>query len=408
MLTVDEAQDKILSLVPQLSAEDVDLTDSINRVLADDVHSDIDSPPHDKALMDGFALAAASFSRPGTTLEVIETVTAGEVPTRRIGPGQATRIMTGAVIPEGADAVVMFEETESRDQHVQLNAERVLAEQNLLRRGTVMRDGELVLPRGRRLGPMDIGLLGEVGQDPARVVRRPQVSVLATGNELVAARTTPPPGNIRNSNGPMIVSFAKSCGAMVRDLGIGRDDPEELRRLIGQGLQSDLLVLSGGVSAGDLDLIPKTLIEMQVENVFHGVKLKPGKPLWVGRRVRAEDGGNQTTIVFGLPGNPVSSLVCFYLFALPVLRQMTGQAIVRAERFTGRLQHDWVHRGGRPTFFPGVARPGPDGVEVSLCPWKGSADQRSLGDANVLVVFPEQHTEYKIGSAVQFEWLRHG
>lgn len=404
MLTVDEAQDKILSLVRRLAAEEIDLSDAVDRVLASDVHSDIDSPPHDKALMDGFALAATSVTRSGTTLEVVETITAGDVPRRPIGPGQAARIMTGAVIPAGADAVVMFEETESTDAQVEIKSS-VHAEQNLLRRGTVMQDGELVLPQGRRLGPMDIGLLGEVGRDPVSVIRRPTVSVLATGNELVPAREIPPPGAIRNSNGPMIVSYAKSCGATVRDLGIGRDDPVELRRLIGEGLQSDMLVLSGGVSAGDLDLIPETLSKLNVEKIFHGIKLKPGKPLWVGRRV-VEGDPERATIVFGLPGNPVSSLVCFYLFALPVLRQMAGQPEVRAERFTGILRHAWVHRGGRPTFFPGVARPTPHGIEVALSPWKGSADQRSLGDANVLVAFPEERTEYEIGALVPFVWLR--
>lgn len=405
MLKVGEAQDKILSLVPPLPAENVALSEAIDRVLADNVHSDIDSPPYDKALMDGFALQASSFSGTGTKLDVVETITAGDIPVQSIGAGQAARIMTGAVLPNGADTVVMFEETESTDKEVELRASEVGPEQNLLRRGTVMRQGELVLSQGRRLGPMDIGLLGEVGQDPVRVNRRPNVSVLATGNELVPASETPPSGAIRNSNGPMIVSYAKNCGASVNDLGIGRDDPNELRRLISEGLQSDVLVLSGGVSAGDLDLVPSMLAELDVEQVFHGINLKPGKPLWVGRRV-GRDAGDQTTIVLGLPGNPVSSLVCFYLFAVPILRRMSGQDEVHGARFTGTLQHTWTHRGGRPTYFPGIATPAADGIHVSLCPWKGSADQRSLGDANALVVFPEERTEYQLGSAVSFEWLR--
>jgi molybdopterin molybdotransferase len=407
MLTVEEAQQKILALTPQLDAQSVSLVDAIGRVLATDIESDIDSPPYDKSLMDGFALSTSSFAGQGTRLQVIETITAGELPQHDVGPGEAARIMTGAVLPKGADAVVMFEQTESAADTVEIQADSVAAEQNILRRGTVMRSGEVVLQAGRALGPMDIGLLGEVGRDPVNVSRRVEVAVLATGNELVDVRQVPAAGTIRNSNGPMVASQVTSQGAIVRNLGIGRDDETELRQLIAKGLECDILVLSGGVSAGDLDLVPKVLSVLGVKKAFHGVKVKPGKPLWVGHHQSVGQRDKpHTTLVFGLPGNPVSSLVCFHLFVIPALRKMNGQRSVLATRFVGRLQHQWTHPGGRTTFFPGIVRRVGDDLAVQLCPWKGSADQRSLVDANVLVVFPDKRTVYESGSTVEFEWIR--
>lgn len=404
MLAVDEAQDKILSLSELLPTETVELADAVDRVLATDAASDIDSPPYDKALMDGFAIDSRSFEGSGTRLQVTQTVTAGEIPRHALATGQAVRIMTGAMLPKGADAVVMFEQTRVEGDEVVLETGEVRAEQNLLRRATVMRDGEIVLRRGRRLGPMDVGLLGEIGYDPVEVFRRAELAVLATGNELVPTGEKPPAGSIRNSNGPMLASYARACGATPLALGIARDEPADLSQRIERGLAADVLVLSGGVSAGDLDLIPQILREQQVEQVFHGVHLKPGKPLWAGIR-RANDGG-RPTVVLGLPGNPVSSLVCFHLFAAPLLRKMSGEATVKPDRFVGVLQHDWTHRGGRPTYYPALARAGEQSIEVNLCPWKGSADQRSLGDANALVVLPPHAHGFQRGEAVSFEWLR--
>ncbi len=404
MLTVGKAQERILALAGQLDNESVSLADAIGRVLAADVASDVDSPPSDKSLMDGFALSSKSFAGPAAPLRVIETITAGELPRCDVGAGEATRIMTGAPLPRGADAVVMFEQTESTADVVKILAEKVNSEQNILRRGTVMQSGEVVLQAGRTLGPIDIGLLGEVGHDPVRVTRRAKVAVLATGNELVDAAGVPAAGCIRNSNGPMVASQAADQGAIVRDLGIGRDDEAHLRELIGRGLESDILVLSGGVSAGDLDLVPNTLAALGVEKAFHGVEVKPGKPLWVGTYQKQSEA--KRTLVFGLPGNPVSSLVCFHLFVIPALRKMTGQRSSLAGRFVGRLQHDWTHPGGRETYFPGHVQSSDGGLVVQLCPWKGSADQRSLVDANALVVFPKERTLYEANSTVEFEWLR--
>jgi molybdopterin molybdotransferase len=404
VLTVNEAQQMILDVAERLRPESAPLVEAVQRVLASDIESDIDSPPHDKALMDGFALVSSSLAASGGQLRVIETVTAGEVPTRSVGSGEATRIMTGAVIPTGADAVVMFEETESTETDVIIRAVPVVAEQNILRRGTVMRRGETVLRQGRLLSPTDIGLLGEVGCDPVPVAARPCLGVLATGNELVDAAKRPGEGAIRNSNGPMLAALGAHRGADVVSLGIGRDEPADLRQRISAGLDCDVLVLSGGVSAGDLDLVPQMLTELGVEPIFHGVQLKPGKPLWFGKRPASDD--TKATLVFGLPGNPVSGLVCFHLFVAPALRKMAGEADTRPTTFVGHLAHEWSHRGGRPTYFPATARPDSQGVSVSLCPWKGSADQKSLVEANALVLLPKEPKEFAVNAIVEFQWLR--
>jgi molybdopterin molybdotransferase len=395
MLTVEEALAQVLREVELPPLRSVPIGEALGLVLAEDISSDIDSPPHDKSIVDGYAVVAASVTTPNTELNVIEEVTAGQVPTRRVEPGTATRIMTGAPLPEGADAVVMVEKTASlsgQATHVRILESPVKPGQNIVRRGTSMRRGDPVLlaEMHRRLRPIEIGLLAEVGRAHVQVIR-PEVAILATGNELVLADQVPAAGQIRNSNGPMLLALARDAGVAPVGLGIARDTHDELRASIEQGLGADVLILSGGVSAGVLDLVPQVLAECGVREVFHKVNLKPGKPLWFGTCRRE----GQSRLVFGLPGNPVSSLVCFELFVRPALKKLAGRQDCLPQPLQATLTKEHAQRGERATYWPSRLESQTDGsLAVTPLVWKGSGDLRSLADANALAIFPPGERVY--------------
>jgi molybdopterin molybdotransferase len=290
----------------------------------------------------------------------------------------------------------------STPARVRIDADQVHRGQHIMRRGASVLRGSTVFEPGRVLRPVDVGLLCEVGCAEVTVRRPPRVAVLATGNELVPPQRRPAAGEIRNSNGPMLCALARSERGQVVDLGIARDEIAALRPVIEQALAYDVLVLSGGVSAGVLDLVPQVLEQLGVERVFHKVHLKPGKPLWFGIRAA----GQQKTLVFGLPGNPVGSLVCFELFVGPVLRQMLGRADVVAEPQVARLTQGHHHRSDRPTYFPArAARTARDGLMVTPVVWEGSADQRAVGAANCLAVFPPGERTFASGEQVAIHLL---
>jgi molybdopterin molybdotransferase len=398
MLTVDEALQSVLVRASVLSPASVSLDDALGLVLAEEVTSDVDSPPHDKAMVDGFAVIASDLASGQATLPVIEDVMAGQVPRLDLMPGNATRIMTGAPIPAGADAVVMVEvSADAGDGKVKLADGKVTSGQNILRRGRSLFRGQVVLKVGARIRAVEIGLLAEVGRAIVSVVPRPRVAVLATGNELVPLDRVPGPGQIRNSNGPMLVAAVRETGAEAIHLGIARDDEADLTRLIEAGLNSDVLLLSGGVSAGMLDLVPGVLKSLGVREVFHKVNLKPGKPIWFGQ---CERGGRQT-LVFGLPGNPVGSWVCFELFVRPALAKLAGRNVPQVKRTSGVLVSQVTQRGDRPTFFPAAYREATAGPTIEPLAWQGSADLATLAQANALAMLPPGDRVYVAGERVE-------
>ncbi len=401
MIDVAEALALIFQYVKPPAAELVAVEESLGLVLAENVVSDIDSPPHDKSLVDGYAVIAADLSSGPRDFTVLEEVTAGEVPTKQVRSGQATRIMTGAPLPDGADAVVMVESSETLDeQTVRLLEYPATAGQNIMWKATSLARGQCVLKRGRLISPADIGLMSEVGT--AIVLTNPaaSVAVLATGNELVSADQVPQDGQIRNSNGPMLTALAQRSGARTVDLGIARDSEEDLRRLIRTGLNSDILVLSGGVSAGVLDLVPKVLGELGVRQVFHKVRLKPGKPLWFGI---FEDAAGDT-LVFGLPGNPVSSLVCFELFVRTAIATF-GNRPSDVETPRARITEDLSHKGDRETYWPGFCYTESNTLFVRPLDWKGSADLCTLSNANCLIRVASPNSQLKKNETVEVRRL---
>jgi molybdopterin molybdotransferase len=394
MLTVAEAQAIVLRqsrpLAPKIARP------VLGAVLAEDIISDLDMPPHDKALMDGYAIRSADLAAARAMLTVIEEVTAGRMPARSLQAGQATRIMTGAPIPQGADVVVMIERTRPEGDRVIIEDGGLRPGQNIMRQGREMRRGETVLDRGSVLRPQELGVLATVGRATVAMHPAPAVAVLCTGDEIVEAAQTPEPGQIRNGNGPMLCAQVARAGGEPNYLGIARDCLDQLRPLVLQGLRADVLVLSGGVSAGKLDLVPGVLQEAGVAPHFHKVELKPGKPVFFGTRGE--------TLVFGLPGNPVSALVCFELFVRPALRRLAGHADAGPSIAKARLAEDFAYRTDRPTYHPAWLDTGEQGWRVRAVPWHGSPDLRGLTGANAFVIFPPGDHQHQAGQV--FEVLR--
>ena len=405
MHSVAEALELVLTHARPLAARSVPAAEALGRALAEAIVSDIDSPPHDKAIVDGYAVRAVDCSGPGAELQVVEEVTAGSVPAKIVEPGTATRIMTGAPLPAGADAVVMVEQTQLEGERVRINTAAVRIGQNIMRQAASLAKGQQVLAPRKRLRAIELGLLAEIGRTHVVAVPRPKVAVLATGNELVPADAVPAAGQIRNSNGPLLAALVRQAGATPVELGISRDEAADLTAKIAAGLETDVLVLSGGVSAGVLDLVPQVLGELGVQQVFHKVNLKPGKPLWFG--VKRHDDERQT-LVFGLPGNPVSTLVCFELFVRPAIFQIDNWVPRGLLKTSAVLTCDHAQRGARPTYWPAAARFSDGSYRVTPLPWQGSGDLRTLSDANVLACFPAGDRMFRAGEEIEVCLLGEG
>jgi len=381
MMTVTEALATILRETPTLAARSTTLdATTLGCVLAEDVASDLDMPPYDKAMMDGYAIRAADLSGGRAELAVVEEVSAGRVPTKTVGKGQATRIMTGAPIPPGADAVVIIERSTLHGERVVLQDTPPKQGQHILYRGREMRKDEVVLRSGAILRPQELGLLAAVGRTSALLYPPATVAVLPTGDEIVDPAKQPGPGQIRNSNGPMLVGQTVRAGAKAQLLPTAPDERESLRALIRRGLESDVLILSGGVSAGKLDLVPDVLRDEGVTPHCHKVAMKPGKPLFFGTRGR--------TLVFGLPGNPVSSFVGFELFVRPALRKLAGYSEPGPYWFNLPLAEEFAYSTDRPTYHPAVVVQGEQSLSVKVVPWFGSPDLRGLTRAEAMVLLP--------------------
>jgi molybdopterin molybdotransferase len=392
MLSVSEAQALVLQHARPLPPETAPLTPAaLGLVLVEDIASDLDMPPYDKAMMDGFAVRAVDLPEGKGTFPIVEEIMAGQTPRQQVGAGQASRIMTGAPVPQGADAVVMVERTRLLEDRVRIEDRPPQPGQNILPRGREMRQGETVLAAGAVLRPQEFGLLAAVGRTSARVIPAPRVAVLSTGDEVVESGQKPGPGQIRNSNGPMLLAQTSRAGGLPHYLGIARDRIDSLRPLVAEGLRSSVLILSGGVSAGQLDLVPEVLREAGVTAHFHKVEMKPGKPVFFGTTASG-------TLVFGLPGNPVSSLVCFELFVRPAIRRLRGHADPGPECVTARLREDYPYRTDRPTYHPAVLTATADGWSVSLVPWFGSPDLRGLLRANAFALLPAGDHLHRTGT----------
>lgn len=404
MLTIEEALAAVRERTSPLPCSRTLLGDALGMVLGENVESDIDIPPFDKALMDGYAVRGEDIKGGSGRLLVVEEILAGKLPTRTIGVGEAAAIMTGAPMPGGADSVVVVEMTRREGGEVVIEDPSFAPGKHLMRRGREMRAGERVLQAGVLLNSVKLGLLAAVGRAKVTMVSRPRVAILATGDELVEPGQVPGPGQIRNSNATMLRALARNAGAEVELLPIARDEMGELRGALGRGLKADVLLVTGGVSAGNRDLVPEALHGLGVERVFHKIRMKPGKPLWFGVG-KSRTGGAAGPLVFGLPGNPVSGVVGFMVFVRPALEGLSGRE-ARWDRTIGaRLGSSFRHVGDRPTYYPSrVESGGLDGKLAVVNPlaWGGSADLRTVAGADGFVVFEAGNREYQAGEIVRF------
>ncbi len=404
MRTVAEALALIVSSVEPRPAQMTTLLESLGQTLAEDAVSDQDSPPFDKSLVDGYALSAGDDGTGTRSFFVVEEITAGKMPLHEIGPGTAARIMTGAPMPEGADAVVPIERTalDPVTERVTILSEATLLPgTNVGCQGTSMQDGELVLRAGRRIRAQEIALLAELGRSWVSVHPRPTVSLLSTGDELVSIEETPGPAQIRNSNQVMLAAQVIALGATPVIEGIARDTLDDLRQRIGRGLQSDILCLTGGVSAGKLDLVPQVLKELGVTEVFHKLQMRPGKPLWFGYLPPERTSDNLPRWIFGLPGNPVSSMVCFELFVRTAVRRILNLSPAEPVPVLAELESDFQFSDPRPTYLPARLEAHGAGWRVNPVDWKGSFDLKSTASSNALLVLPAGPNQLVRGALVE-------
>lgn len=395
MIEYSDARALIIAAAKKRGAESVPLAQALGRTLARDVRAAEDIPPFTKATMDGYAVRAADTRPTGqgsVSLDVLEDLPAGR-PTRTVlGPGQAIRIMTGAPLPGGADAVVMVEDTERAGRRVDVRRD-IRPGDNLGLAGEDLKKGQVALERGALIGPAEVAVLAAAGVARVAVSRRPRVAVIATGDEIVEPGERKRRGQIRNANGPALVALAAAAGAEPVYLGIARDRNASVAARLAKARRADVLVLTGGVSVGDYDLVKSGLEAAGVKPVFWRVRIKPGKPAFFGVRGRQ--------LVFGLPGNPTSAMVTFHLFVRPALDRLLGRAVVGPEPAAAVLAETIVLKPGRTQFLRGrlVGR----GPVLKVAPYEDqrSGVLRSMVRGRVLIVVPADAERLEAGSEVE-------
>jgi molybdopterin molybdotransferase len=394
MISFEEALALVLANLPEARVESISYRSAPGRILAESLQAGSDVPPFNRAAMDGYAVRASDVARAPVELESAGSIRAGGGSPPVLRPGQAMAIMTGAPVPEGADAVQMVEHTQiSPDGRRVVILKPVRQGENIAPLGSEAAAGDVVMEDGRLVGPAEMAVLATFGISQIRVWRRPRVALLVTGDELVEVEDTPRPDQIRNSN-------AYSLGAQLRlmniepdYLGIVRDDREELRARVSEGLERDVLIVTGGVSMGEYDFGKDVFRELGLEILFSKVAMKPGKPTVFARK------GDK--LVFGLPGNPVSTFISFENFVRPALGRLCGLRRPDLPRVRGELLRDMKQAPGRTAFLPAWAAMGPTGWTVAPLRWKGSADIIGFARANSAVIFPADRDSMAKGETVE-------
>jgi molybdopterin molybdotransferase len=375
-------------LVPRHAPEVVGLLDTLGRVLAEPILADRDQPPFPRSTRDGFACRAADVAA-GLPLEVIGSIRAGDAVVFEVSAGKAVEIMTGAPMPAGADCVVMVEHVQRDRDTLRLSPGRsVQPGENIVPRGAEARAGAVIVPKGTRVSPAQIAVAAACGAGQLSVYGRPRVAIVATGDELVEVNQQPRSQQIRNSNSYSLAAQILGAGAEPVRLPIARDERGHLEGIIRSALETDLVLLSGGVSMGKYDLVEEVLLSLGAEFFFTGALIQPGKPVVFGRL------GEH--YFFGLPGNPVSTMVTFLLFVEPVLGALCGD-VGRAPRFTqGRLTSEVQVKTGLTRFLPARLADG----NVELVTWQGSGDLASTSRSNCFLVVPPDQPVLSAGETV--------
>ena len=403
MISFEAARAKVVEILSARAStpdrETIDLSSApaaaVGRVLAETIVADRNYPPFNRSIRDGYALRAADAAEPGARLRVIGESRAGVAFEGAIGPGECIQILTGAPLPRGANAVVMHEHTREEGDWVVFQ-QAVRPGQYYVLAGAEARVGEVVVPRGTRLGYAELAVAAEVGHARLEVTRRPRIAILSTGDELVPLGGTPGPFQIRNSNNVSLSAQVALAAGEPVDLGSAKDELADLRARIEQGLQSDMLLLSGGVSAGKYDFVEKVLRDLGAEVFFDAVAIRPGKPVVFG--------WCRDKPVFGLPGNPVSTMVTFELFVAPAIDSLSGAQPQQAPPiFKARLAHSLNEKAGVAHFLPArVTRTGDPDVapSVEALLWEGSGDIGAAARGNCFIVVHPSRLQLPAG-----EWV---
>ena len=415
LLSYRQAADLVAARAAQLrartpSSERVGLGAATGRVLAQPIVADRDQPPFPRSTRDGFACRAAEAST-HQFLQVAGAIRAGDAPAGPLPPGAAWEIMTGAPVPAGADAVVMIEHVEVSGGHVRLLPPRQVNDgENIVAQGAQARQGDALLPAGTRVTFAQIALAAECGCSILDVCCRPRVAILTTGDELVPVEALPAPGQIRNSNAPMLASMVAEAGGEPWVLPTAADNAESLDSALAGAADADMLLISGGVSAGKFDLVEPALARMGARFHFTGVRIQPGKPLVFGElpftAARALQEEDASKCFFGLPGNPVSSAVTFLLFAAPILAALAGNRDCGPRFALARLAAETNRRAkpGLTRFLPARCNFNPPAGQlpnVEIVPWQGSGDLAALARSNCFVVIPEETSSLPAGEIVR-------
>jgi molybdopterin molybdotransferase len=396
ILSVEEALERVLGFFRRLEAERVPILEALGRVLAEDVYADVDIPPHSNSAMDGYAVKAAdtvgATSQSPIRLRVVSDLAAGYVTDTVVEPGAAIRIMTGAPLPEGADAVVRFEDTDRDGDWVEVKVE-VPVGKDTRAAGEDVEKGELVLPQGTLLRAQEVGMAATLGREEVAVYRRPLVGILATGDEVTEVGQPLAPGKIWNANSYSNGAQVLQCGGIPVMLGIARDDIQELTEKIRSGLERgvDLFLSSGGVSVGDFDVV-KEVLAAEGEMTFWRVRMKPGKPLAFGEI--------QGVPLLGMPGNPVSAMISFELFARPAILKMQGITDWARPTVDATLMDEVTYKDDRRHYLRVRLEEGPEGWQAHLTGEQGSGILSSMIEADGLAIIPEDWGNCPAGSPV--------
>lgn len=400
MISVEAALKSILDSISPLGLEKVNILDALGRVIGEDIHAGRSIPPKDNSAMDGYALLAedsrgASPERP-VRFEVVEDIPAGAIPQKPIGPGQAARIMTGAPIPEGADAVVRMEDARKEENTVAVLVEAKTG-QDIRRAGEDVQQGEKVISRGEIIRPAEVGMLASLGRSFILVHQRPLIAVVSTGDELVDIDEIPSHGMIVSSNSYSLAALVLDCGAIPLQIGIARDRREDLVAKFRAAMRADLIVSSGGVSVGDYDLVKEIMKEVGNRMQFWQVAMKPGRPLAFGALGDVP--------VVGLPGNPVSAMVSFEQFIRPAILKMMGRTNLFRRTIRARLAEDIRKKKGGRHFIRAQVRLDGDGYTVTTTGEQGSGILKSMVRANGLIILPEDAGSVGAGETVTVQLL---
>ncbi len=393
MISVDTAVKIVTDVTEILPPKTVPFESALGLCLAEDIRSDINMPPFDRSAMDGYAVIAEDTVRAPVELTVIENIAAGHMPTKKVLHGQASKIMTGAAVPEGANAVVKVEETEDLPADNRVKILRAIdGGKNISKMGEDMKIGQIVLRKGIHVRPQEIGVLATVGKSRAAVFSAPTVGIISTGTELVDVESMPAAAQIRNSNGYSLAAQARCLKADVELLGAVKDTKEDISRMMRKGLQKDILILSGGVSMGEYDLVGDVMKDLGTHIYFEKVALRPGKPVIFGKKDK--------TFIFALPGNPVASFVTFELFIYPAIRKMMGFAAIHRTTVKASLEVEIPVKRKRREYRPAFLRMHNNQWHVSPVEWHGSADLLSTTRANCLLIVREDAEKLSVGQLV--------